>query len=191
MTRWFLIALFCFGAWPLAVAQVEPLPPTQDAPGQNQAPPRDDDARTAGVSSSRDTRIDISPPPDDAKAHPNSAGATADPDAEDTSDVQEMHPWNPHKAAKDVEVGDFYFRRKNYRAAADRYREALLYKPNDVLANFRLGEALEKLDQPDEALVHYQAYLKILPHGSLAKDAEKAIEKLKEKSQATQVTPAP
>ena len=41
-------------------------------------------------------------------------------------DVSEFHPWNPHKAAKDIEVGDYYFKeRKNYRAAADRYREAL------------------------------------------------------------------
>ena len=60
------------------------------------------------------------------------------------SDVQEMHPWDPHKAAKDVEVGDFYFKRKNYHAALERYKEALIYKPNDALANFRLAECLEK-----------------------------------------------
>ena len=63
-----------------------------------------------------------------------------------------MHPWDPHKAAKDIEVGDFYFRRRNYRAALDRYREALVYKPDDAIANFRLGESFEKLDQPDEAM---------------------------------------
>ena len=42
--------------------------------------------------------------------------------------MSEFHPWNPHKAAKDIEVGDYYFKRKNYRAAEDRYREALFYK---------------------------------------------------------------
>ena len=93
-------------------------------------------------------------------------------------DVQECHPWDPHKAIKDIEVGDFYFKKKNYRAALDRYREALVYKPNDALANFRMGECLEKLKQPEEARVHYEQYLKILPHGPLAPEAEKALRKL-------------
>ena len=141
------------------------------------------------MSSSRDTRIDISPPKDDAKDHPASAEAPTAP-TEDVSDIQELHPWDPHKAAKDVEVGDFYFRRKNYHAAVDRYREALFYKADDAVANFRLGEALAKLDQDDEAVAHFQAYLKVLPHGPFSKEAEKAIEKLRsDKSQASQSAP--
>jgi tetratricopeptide (TPR) repeat protein len=80
--------------------------------------------------------------------------------------------------AKDVEVGDFYFKRKNYRAAADRYKEALVYKPNDALVNFRAAQCLEKLKQPEEARVHYEQYLKTLPHGPLAPEAEKALDKL-------------
>ncbi len=94
-------------------------------------------------------------------------------------DVTEFHPWDPHKAAKDVEVGDFYFKRKNYRAAEDRYREALLYKNNDAIATFRLAVCLEKLDQPDQARKEYEGYLKILPHGPQADEAQKAIERLK------------
>ncbi len=96
------------------------------------------------------------------------------------SNINEFHPWDPHKAAKDVEVGDFYFKaRKNYRAAADRYREALLYKPNDAMATFRLAECLEKMDQPDEARKEYENYLTILPHGPQEKEAQKAIQRLK------------
>ena len=138
----------------------------------------DDGARAAEESSSKDTRIDLSPPSDDQKSHPLSGAAVVD--AEDSaSDVQEMRPWDPHKAAKDVEVGDFYFKRKNYHAALERYKEALIYKPNDAVANFRLAECLEKTGNPSEALVHYQEYLKILPHGPLAPDAERALERLK------------
>jgi tetratricopeptide (TPR) repeat protein len=138
----------------------------------------------AGVSSSRDTKIDISPPKDDAKNHPNSGAAVTDAEAkiadesEDTGDVQEMHPFDPHRAAKDIEVGDYYFKLKDYRGALSRYREALLYKPDDAIANFRLGECLAKMDRPDEAVLHYQAYLKILPEGPLSKDAHKALERL-------------
>jgi tetratricopeptide (TPR) repeat protein len=138
----------------------------------------DDGARAAEESSSKDTRVDLSPPSDDQKNHPQSGAAVVD--AEDAaSDVQEMHPWDPHKAAKDVEVGDFYFKRKNYHAALERYKEALVYKPNDALANFRLAECLEKTGNPTDASAHYQEYLKILPHGPQSEDAQKALERLK------------
>ena len=42
-----------------------------------------------------------------------------------------------------------------------------------------MGECLEKLKQPEEARIHYEEYLKILPHGPLAPEAEKALQKLK------------
>src|SRR2546422_2472366 len=125
-------------------------------PGKNQESPRSERNKEAGESSSRDTRIDLSPPKDDAKNHPNSGAAVSDADAEMSPDLQEFHPWDPHKALKDIEVGDFYLKRKNYRAALDRYREALVYKPNDALANFHMAQCLEKLDKPDEARTHYE-----------------------------------
>ncbi len=155
--------------------------PSATGPRDNQAPPRSDRDQEAGESSSRDTRIDLSPPKDDAKNHPNSPNAAGDAeaDADASSEVQEFHPWNPHKALKDIEVGDFYFKRKNYRAALDRYQEALVYKPDDAMANYRLGQCLEKMDKPDEARTHYEAYLKILPHGPLSEEAQKALDKLK------------
>src|SRR6516162_9847361 len=81
----------------------------QKSPPQNQAPPRSDRDSEAGESSSKSTRIDLSPPKDDAKNHPGSGGSTGENDP-DASDVQEFHPWNPYKASKDVEVGDFYFK---------------------------------------------------------------------------------
>ncbi len=94
-------------------------------------------------------------------------------------DVSEFHPWDPHKAAKDVEVGDFYFKRKNYRAAEDRYREALLYKNNDAIATYRLAVCLEKLDRPDDARQEYESYLKILPHGPQSEEVQKSLDRLK------------
>jgi tetratricopeptide (TPR) repeat protein len=135
------------------------------------------DARHAEMSSSKDTRIDLNPPANDAKNHPDSG--TAIYDAEQPDDVQEFHPWDPHKAAKDVEVGDYYFKRKNYRAAMSRYQEALVYKPNDATANFRLAQCEEKIGEPSDAITHYEAYLKILPHGPESTEAQKSLERLK------------
>jgi tetratricopeptide (TPR) repeat protein len=146
----------------------------------NQPPPRSERSKEAGESSSRDTRIDLSPPKNDAKDHPNSTIPADDAAGGDASgDVHEFHPYDPHRAVKDIEVGDFYFKKKNYRAALDRYREALFYKPNDALANFRMAQSFEKLNQPDEAAEHYQEYLKILPNGPLSEEAKKALQKLK------------
>jgi tetratricopeptide (TPR) repeat protein len=134
-------------------------------------------ARAAEESSSKDTRIDLSPPADDQKNHPMSGAAVADAQ-ESASDVEELHPWDPHKAAKDVEVGDYYFKLKNYKAAIERYKDALIYKPNDAIAQFRLAESLDKSGNSDEAVGHYQAYLKILPEGRYSADARKALLRL-------------
>src|SRR6266487_4137221 len=116
MQRWMFLLLLCAGLTALGNAQVQ----------ESQPPPRSDRDREAGESSSRDTRIDISPPKNDAKDHPNSTSAVEDVEADTPpDDVQEFHPWDPHKAIKDIEVGDFYFKKKNYRAALDRYRKEL------------------------------------------------------------------
>lgn len=159
----------------------------QDPPA---APPKEDQnessARATEMSSSKDTRVDLSAPANDQKEHPNSGVAVSD--LEDAaSDVQELHPWNPHRAAKDIEVGDFYFKRKNYRAALDRYKDALLYKPNDAVSQFRLAECFDKTGNPSEASAHYQEYLRILPKGPLAPEAEKSLDRLK--ASAAKVTP--
>lgn len=188
-----LVSVF-LGGWAVSQQQSSA---DQDQPGQNQAPPRSDRDRNAeaGESSSRDTRVDLSPPKDDAKNHPNSGVADTNPEDEPAdADVQEMHPWNPYRAMKDDEVGDFYFKRKNYQAALARYKDALIWKEKDAVANFRMAQCYEKLDQPDQAIPHYQEYLKILPEGPYAKEARKALEKLKaeaknETSQKSQAKP--
>lgn len=160
------------------------------------APPRsdrvnaDDLGDEPGESSSKTNQIDLSPPDDDAKAHPQSSDVLMDMEgATSNGNISEFHPWNPHKAAKDIEVGDFYFKRRNYRAAADRYREALMYKDNDAVATFRLAVCLEKMDQPDEARKEYESYLKILPHGPQAEEAQKAIQRLKATSAEAKPNP--
>jgi tetratricopeptide (TPR) repeat protein len=143
-----------------------------------------DTDRELEESSSRDAQTDLTPPKDDAKNHPYSKSAVADlePTAPaDTTGVEEFHPWNPLKASKDVEVGDYYFKRKNYKAALERYKEALYYKANDAIATYRLAVCQEKLGDKAEARKNFEQYLKILPEGPLAKDARASLEKLSEK----------
>jgi tetratricopeptide (TPR) repeat protein len=201
MRRLIFVFLMCsVGAWaqgsnppkPALPDPTAPIPGTESSakPAKPSAPdlspPRSDRVNASdlsddgGESSSKDTKIDLSPPENDVKTHPQSKDALED--AETTpgaSGVGEFHPWDPHRAAKNVEVGDFYFKRKNYHAAEDRYREALAYKDNDALATFRLAVCLEKLERPVEAQREYEKYLEILPRGGFAPEAQKAIDKLK------------
>jgi tetratricopeptide (TPR) repeat protein len=165
MRGWLFLGVLALGATMCSHAQLP----------DSQAPPRS--GSEPGESSSRATQIDISPPENDAKDHPESGSVVSDAEASNT-DVQEFHPWDPHRAMKDLEVGDFYFKRKNYRAAMDRYKEALLYKPNDALANFGIGQCLEKLKRGDEARPFYEAYLKILPEGPLSKEAHLSLDRI-------------
>jgi tetratricopeptide (TPR) repeat protein len=148
----------------------------------------DDLGSELGESSSKDTQTDLSAPEDDAKAHPKSSAAVAEAEAETLggkSGITEFHVYDPHKAAKSIEVGDFYFKRKNYRAAEERYREALRYKDNDATATIRLAISLEKLGILDDARSAYESYLKILPHGPESEQAQKAIDRLNAQPGAT------
>ena len=170
---------------PQASDSAPPQPQTAKPQSPNQAPPHSDSGNSdslndeSGESSSKDNPIDISPPPNDAKAHPRSSEVPTNAAAPGNGDVKEFHPWDPHKAAKDVEVGDFYFRRQNYRAAEDRYREALLYKDDDAEATYRLAVCLQKMDRPEEARAEYENYLRILPHGPHAEKVSKALARMK------------
>ena len=183
-----LLLALCFAG--STMAQEQQTPPQDSAPKKSSQPrkssppnqpPRSDRDQEAGESSSADTRIDISPPKDDAKNHPFSESSVSDAEAaiSGSGDVSEFHPWDPHKALKDVEVGDFYFKRKNYHAALERYKEALYYKDNDAVATFRLAQCQEKLGESEAAFENYEGYLKILPDGPFAGEARKAINRLK------------
>lgn len=158
--------LFLLG---LASAQQQPRSPDdqvhirpknmpEEKPPQPVAPP----AEKQGESSSKDSQINLEGP------SKTSGG----------SDVVEIREWNPHKAAKDVEVGQFYLKQKNYRAALDRFNEALLYKPNDAEATFYLASTQDKLQMYDLAYKGYRAYLTLLPEGPLAKQAQEAVTRI-------------
>jgi len=179
----FLLTLICCGLLGISAAQQAP-PPVEQVPTDKSAPPPKDNRENpprsdnvpAGESSSKQTQIDVSPPANDASSHPEAGLGD--------SETSEFTPYNPMKAMKDVEVGDFYYHRYNYVAAISRYREALEYKPHDAEATFKLAEVLNKTGDLTGATENYQAYLKILPHGPYAKKAREALTKLKEKAAA-------
>lgn len=123
-------------------------------------------------SSSRSLIIDLSPPLGDLQKHPDSEAAL------EAGGVSEMHLWDPHRAAKDDEVGNYYLKQQNYRGARWRFEDALRFKPNDAEATFRLAQIYEKTGPPAKAADYYRQYLSILPYGPYAKDSHAALDKL-------------
>jgi tetratricopeptide (TPR) repeat protein len=163
-------------------APVERVPVEKNAPppaDNRMNPPRSDPG--LDESSSKETEIDVSPPAGDLKDHP---GAELDAD----SPSGEFTPWDPHRAMKAIEVGDFYLKRQNYSAAISRYKEALEFKPHDAEATFKLANVLEKTGDTKGALESYQDYLKILPHGPYAAQSKTAVARLKDKAATGNLT---
>jgi len=163
-------------------AASKPAPPNLEPPRSDKVDASALDNEPGESSSKDDPPVDLTSAGDDAKSRSLNSDMLTDMESGSNSDVKEFHSFDPHKAAKDVEIGDYYFKRKNYRAAESRYREALLYKDNDAIATFHLAVCLEKTDRPEEARLEYEGYLKILPHGPEAEKAQKAIERLKSPS---------
>src|ERR1039458_10238529 len=102
--RYLILALLCL--WFTGVASAQDQQPVEQVPTDRSAPPPKDNRKNpprsdnvpAGESSSKQTRIDISPPADDAKRHPE-AGL-----GNNASDVDEFTPYSPMRAMKDVEI---------------------------------------------------------------------------------------
>lgn len=96
---------------------------------------------------------------------------------------QEEPSYDPYKAEKSVEVGMFYFKKKNYDAAIERFKDAIRYKPNFARPHKLLGQCYEKQRERQEAIVWYEKYLQILPAAEDAASIRKRIEKLKREIQ--------
>jgi tetratricopeptide (TPR) repeat protein len=143
--------------------------PTSKSRDGYERPPFPGDAAGAtstGESSSSDSQIDL-----------NSRQAAAEPTPTEDDDSV-LKPWDPHQAAKDVEVGQYYLKLKNYRAALERFNHALIYKSNDAEATYGLAVTQEKLGLLALADQSYHKYLEILPNGPKSKEAAEAIERL-------------
>ncbi|HEY3770660.1 MAG TPA: tetratricopeptide repeat protein [Candidatus Angelobacter sp.] len=169
--------------FPGDVPKQPPLDPNQASPKRNdqyERPPFPGDApgtsptgkslpstgsSATGESSSRDSIINLN----------------AQPEKEETKSAEDpsvLKPWDPHKSAKDVEVGQYYLKLKNYRAALERFNSALTYKPDDAEATYNLAFTQEKLELLALASQSYHKYLVILPNGPKSKEAEEAIKRI-------------
>ena len=104
------------------------------------------------------------------------------PPEEDDALKPKEYAFNPLQAEKEVRVGDFYFRKGSFRAAAQRYREATRWNPNLPEAFLRLGEAEEKQKDWKEAREAYAKFLELAADDKRSPEIRKKVEKLSKKS---------
>lgn len=94
--------------------------------------------------------------------------APPEPPEEDQALVAKEYAFNPVQAQKELQIGNYYFKKGSYSAAKMRFLEATKWNPNNAEAYLRLGETYEKLKDRPAWRKAYEKYLELEPK---AKDA--------------------
>ena len=95
-----------------------------------------------------------------------------------TESADDQPKWDPQRAEKDIEVGQYYMRKGDVDAAIDRFTDATVAKPGYAVPFKYLGEAQEKKGLKKPAAKSYQRYLDLYPKAEDAEKIRKKIEKL-------------
>jgi len=133
---------------------------------------------------SQDAKSQDSPAPakqEDLKRRPQPAnnGEEEIPPEEDKSLSVTEYSFNPLQAEKELQTGNYYFKKGSYRAAASRFREATRWNGGLSDAWLRLAEAEEKLKDRPAAKEAYTKYLALAADAKNAPEIRKKIAKMK------------
>ena len=100
------------------------------------------------------------------------------PPEEDEAEKPKEYSFNPLQAEKEVRIGNFYFHKGKYRAAAMRFREATKWNPNMAEAYVRLGEAEEKEKDWGAAREAYEKFVELAADDKRVPEIRKKLAKL-------------
>jgi len=96
-----------------------------------------------------------------------------------TQNAPDQPSWDPLRAEKDIEVGQYYMRKGDVDAAIDRFQDATTAKPGYAVPFRYLGEAQEKKGLKKQAIASYSRYLDLYPHAEDGDKIRKKIDKLR------------
>ena len=100
-----------------------------------------------------------------------------EPPEEDAGSKKTEYAFNPLKAAQEIKVGDFYWKRASWRSAAGRYKEATLWNPGSAEAFLKLGDCYDKLKDADSAREAYAKFVELEPGHRRAAEIKKKLMK--------------
>ncbi len=123
-------------------------------------------------------------PPQESSSKPADAPAPKKPDKKHkpdtaTQNASDQPTWDPLRAEKDLEVGQYYMRKGDADAAIDRFQDATTAKPGYAIPFRYLGEAQEKKGLKKDAIKSYSRYLDLYPHAEDGDKIRKKIDKLR------------
>jgi tetratricopeptide (TPR) repeat protein len=109
------------------------------------------------------------------QAKPQQQEQEQEPPEEDASLAPRTYSFNPLEAEKDLKIGNYYFKKGNYKAATSRFREATLWNPTYADAFLRLGDSEEKLKDKKGAEEAYSKFLALAPDSKEAESIKKKL----------------
>jgi tetratricopeptide (TPR) repeat protein len=98
-----------------------------------------------------------------------------EPPEEDDSIAPKTYSFNPLEAEKDLKVGNYYFKKGNYKAATSRFREATLWNPTYAEAFLRWGESAEKMHDKKASREAYEKFVSLAPEDKQAEAVKKKL----------------
>lgn len=122
---------------------------------------------------------DPPPNPPDKPTSPPDKPTSPKPNTDNaTQNASDQPKWDPLRAEKDMQVGQYYMHKGDIDAAIDRFEDATTAKPGYALPFRLLGEAQEKKGLKKQAIKSYTRYLDLYPHAEDKDKVQKKIDRL-------------
>ena len=132
----------------------------------------------ASQAHAQDPQPEPSSKPSDAPAAPPPKSPSKQKKDTATQNAPDQPAWDPLRAEKDLEVGQYYMKKGDLDAAIDRFQDATVAKPGYAIPFRYLAEAQEKKGLKKQAIKSYQRYLDLYPHAEDGDKVRKKIDKL-------------
>jgi Tfp pilus assembly protein PilF len=119
-----------------------------------------------------------------AQSRPKAPALIRDTDkaeGKDDPDTNKQKEYSPLMADKSIKVGNFYFKKKNYVAAIERYNEAIEYQPDSIEACEALARAYEKNGDLAKAAEAYKDFIRKNPESPKISEFRTKLARLEKK----------
>jgi tetratricopeptide (TPR) repeat protein len=110
---------------------------------------------------------------------PQRPGLIRDTDvAEATDTAPKAKEPDPLLCRQNIDIGNFYYKKKNYAAAIRRYLDAIEYLSNSAPAFEALARAYQQNNEPAKAIAAYRQFIKENPDSPKSSEFRARLEKL-------------